>query len=223
MPSVTIRPAGSSDVPTIVRLVRELADFEGLADQVRITEADVLRDGFGNIPRFECLLVEIDGAAVGFALFFHTYSTFEGRPGIYLEDLYLAEAARGGGIGRLLLARLARIAVERGWPAARSLGAGLEPRARLLPTPWFSTHRRLAALPAFRRCARPPRRGECLSRIRLLRPAGVLVPAVAGRPPGGTRRSSRARRSRWSPMRHRTVSPGSVRRCSAWPSPDWRQ
>jgi GNAT superfamily N-acetyltransferase len=114
MPSVTIRPAGSSDVPTIVRLVRELADFEGLADQVRITEADVLRDGFGNIPRFECLLVEIDGAAVGFALFFHTYSTFEGRPGIYLEDLYLAEAARGGGIGRLLLARLARIAVERG-------------------------------------------------------------------------------------------------------------
>jgi GNAT superfamily N-acetyltransferase len=113
MPSVVIRPAGASDAPTIVRLVRELAAFERLADQVRITEADVLRDGFGERRRFECLLVEVEGRAAGFVLFFHSYSTFEGRPGIYVEDLYLTEAARGLGIGRRLLARLAQIALER--------------------------------------------------------------------------------------------------------------
>lgn len=113
MPSITIRPAGSSDAPTIVRLVRELADFEGLLDQVRITEADVLRDGFGEQPRFACLLAEVDGASVGIALYFEDYSTFEGRPGIFVEDLYVTEAARGLGIGQQLLARLACIAVER--------------------------------------------------------------------------------------------------------------
>ena len=110
---VTIRSAEASDAATIVRLVRELADFEGLLDQVRLTEADVLRDGFGERPRFECLLAEVDGAAVGFALYFEDYSTFEGRPGIFVEDLYVAEAARGLGIGRRLLARLAQIAIER--------------------------------------------------------------------------------------------------------------
>lgn len=114
MPPVAIRPAGPSDAATIVRLVRELAAFEKLAHEVQITEADVLRDGFGARARFECLLVEIDCAAQGFVLFFHNYSTFEGRPGIYIEDLYLAEAARGLGIGRRLLARLAQIAIERG-------------------------------------------------------------------------------------------------------------
>jgi GNAT superfamily N-acetyltransferase len=113
MPSVTIRPAQSSDAATIVQLVRELAAFEGLEDQVRITEADLLRDGFGDRAYFECLLAEVGGKAVGFALYFHNYSTFEGRPGIYVEDLYIAEAARGAGVGRLLIARLARIALER--------------------------------------------------------------------------------------------------------------
>lgn len=113
MRSVTIRPADASDAATIVRLVRELAAFEGLLEHVRITEADVLRDGFGERPRFECLLAELDGAAVGFALYFEDYSTFEGRPGIFLEDLYVAEAARGLGVGQQLLARLARIALER--------------------------------------------------------------------------------------------------------------
>jgi GNAT superfamily N-acetyltransferase len=113
MPSVTIRPAEASDAATIVRLVRGLADYEGLLDHVRITEADVLRDGFGERPRFGCLLAEVDGAAVGLALFFEDYSTFEGRPGIFVEDLYVAEAARGLGVGRRLLARLARLAVER--------------------------------------------------------------------------------------------------------------
>jgi GNAT superfamily N-acetyltransferase len=111
--TTVIREAAASDAETIVRLVRALADFEGLAHEVRMTAADVLRDGFGPQPRFECLLAEIDGEAVGLALFFHNYSTFEGRPGLYVEDLYLAEAARGRGIGRQLLTRLAQIAIER--------------------------------------------------------------------------------------------------------------
>jgi GNAT superfamily N-acetyltransferase len=110
---VTIRPAEAADAAVIVRLVRELAEFERLADQVRITEADVLRDGFGECRRFECLLAEVDGAPAGFALYFEDYSTFEGRPGIFVEDLYVAESARGLGIGQQLLAHLARIAVER--------------------------------------------------------------------------------------------------------------
>jgi GNAT superfamily N-acetyltransferase len=114
--NVTIRAATAADAGTIVRLIRALAEFEKLADEVRITEADALRDGFGERPCFECLLAEVDGEAVGFALFFANYSTFEGRPGIFVEDLYVAETARGLGIGRQLLARLARLAVERGCP-----------------------------------------------------------------------------------------------------------
>ena len=110
---VTIRPAEASDAATIVRLVRELADFEGLLDQVRLTEADVRRDGFGERRRFECLLAEVDAAPAGFALYFEDYSTFEGRPGIFVEDLYVAAAARRLGVGQRLLAHLARIAVER--------------------------------------------------------------------------------------------------------------
>jgi GNAT superfamily N-acetyltransferase len=114
--SAAIRAATVADAGTIVRLIRALAEFEKLADEVRITEADVLRDGFGERPCFECLLAEVHGEAVGFALFFANYSTFEGRPGIFVEDLYVAETARGLGIGRQLLARLARLAVERGCP-----------------------------------------------------------------------------------------------------------
>jgi len=107
-----VRAAAPSDAGTIVRLIRELAAFEGLAEQVRATEADILRDGFGKRPCFECLLAEVDGQAVGFALYFYSYSTFEGRPGIYLEDLYVAEAVRGCNIGRRLMACLAAIALE---------------------------------------------------------------------------------------------------------------
>jgi GNAT superfamily N-acetyltransferase len=111
---VRIRPATAADAVTIVRMVRELASYEKLADEVRITEADVLRDGFGERARFECLLAEIDDETVAFALFFHNYSTFEGRPGIYLEDIHVTEAARGLGIGRRLTGRLAALALERG-------------------------------------------------------------------------------------------------------------
>jgi GNAT superfamily N-acetyltransferase len=112
--SIVIRQAARADAATIVRLVTELAAFEQLADQVRITEADVLRDGFGPHPRFECLLAEDGAKAVGMVLYFFTYSTFEGCANLYVEDLYLAETARGRGLGKHLLAHLAAIALKRG-------------------------------------------------------------------------------------------------------------
>ena len=114
MPRIAIRSARPEDAATILRLIRELAAYEKLLDQVRASEADILRDGFGPTPRFECLLAELEGEAQGFALFFHNYSTFEGRAGLYLEDIYVAPAARGSGLGRALMARLAAIALERG-------------------------------------------------------------------------------------------------------------
>jgi GNAT superfamily N-acetyltransferase len=114
MASITIRTAGPADAGTIVRLIRELAAYEHLVDLVRITETDVLRDGFGERACFECLLAEADGQAVGLAIHRPSYSTFEGRPGLYVEDLFVAESARQLGIGRLLMARLAAIARERG-------------------------------------------------------------------------------------------------------------
>ena len=112
--SVIIRRAGPADAGTIVRLIRELAAYEHLERLVRITEADVLRDGFGERPCFECLLAEMDGEAVGLAIHRPSYSTFDGRPGLYVEDLFVGERARGLGIGRMLMARLAAIACERG-------------------------------------------------------------------------------------------------------------
>jgi GNAT superfamily N-acetyltransferase len=114
MPAVTIRPAEASDAGTIVRLIRALAAYENLGELVRITEADVLRDGFGARPCFECLLAEADGEALGLAIHRPSYSTFGGRPELYVEDLFVAESARQLGIGRLLMARLAAIARGRG-------------------------------------------------------------------------------------------------------------
>ncbi len=81
---------------------------------MRVTAEDIRRYGFGDRPAFECLIAELDGRPVGFALFFANFSTWEGRPGIYLEDLYVDEAARGHGVGRDLMAALARQVVERG-------------------------------------------------------------------------------------------------------------
>lgn len=115
MPKKSVRPAVPEDAATIVRLVRSLAVYENEpVEIVRLTEADVLRDGFGDRPRFETLLAELDGVPVGFALFFHNYSTWQGRPGLYLEDLYVEEDARGHGLGADLMRELARIAEERG-------------------------------------------------------------------------------------------------------------
>jgi GNAT superfamily N-acetyltransferase len=113
MSTVVIRPAQAEDAATLLRLIRELAEFEKLAHEVRASEADLIREGFGPVPRYEALLAELDGSAVGFALYFHNYSTFTGRPGLYLEDIFITETARGHGIGRKMMARLAAIAVER--------------------------------------------------------------------------------------------------------------
>ena len=114
MPQVTIRPALPTDVETILRFIKGLAEFEHEPAAVKTTPADLLRDGFGEHPKFEVLIAELDSTPVGFALFFHTYSTWEGRPGLYLEDIFVVEPARGAGVGRKLMAALAAIAVARG-------------------------------------------------------------------------------------------------------------
>lgn len=109
-----IREATDSDVPLILQFIRDLADYERLAERVVATEDMLRRTLFGN-PRFaEVLIAEDDGQPAGFALFFHNYSTFLGQPGIYLEDLFVRQEMRGRGYGKALLARLARIARERG-------------------------------------------------------------------------------------------------------------
>lgn len=110
----TIRPATPADLPLIAQFIRDLADYEKLADAVRFDEAALGANLFGPRPYAEVIIGELDGAPQGFALFFHNFSTFEGRPGIYLEDLFVRPQARGSGLGKALLARLAALAVERG-------------------------------------------------------------------------------------------------------------
>lgn len=110
----SIRPATSADLPLIASLIRELAEYEKLSHEVRFDEAVLGEQLFGERPYAEVLIGEADGEAVGFALFFHNFSTFEGRPGIYLEDLFVRPAARGKGLGKALLVELARLAVARG-------------------------------------------------------------------------------------------------------------
>jgi GNAT superfamily N-acetyltransferase len=111
-----IRPATPADVPTILRFIRELALYEREPEAVVATEADLLRDGFGPVPRYRALIAELDGAPAGFALCFTSYSTWRGHHGLRLEDLYVPPALRGLGIGRALLARVAKIAVAEGCP-----------------------------------------------------------------------------------------------------------
>jgi GNAT superfamily N-acetyltransferase len=112
MPEITLRDAAPDDVGAILAMIRELATFENEPDAVEATEADLLRDGFGAVPRFQCRLAELDGRVCGFALWFFNYSTWVGRAGLYLEDFYVRPWARRHGVGERLLRDLARIAVE---------------------------------------------------------------------------------------------------------------
>ena len=109
-----IRPARPGDVADILRLIKALAEYEKLSHEVVATEAALAQALFGPRPAAEVLLAEEDGRSVGFALFFQNFSTFLGKPGIYLEDLFVEPAFRGRGIGRDLLRAIARLAVERG-------------------------------------------------------------------------------------------------------------
>ena len=111
---VTLRAATPADTPQILRFIRALAEYERLLDRVVATEAGLHASLFGPRPYAEVVLAEVDGVAVGFALFFHTFSTFLGQPGIYLEDLFVEPSARGRGVGRALLTHLARLAMARG-------------------------------------------------------------------------------------------------------------
>jgi len=111
--TLSIRPATRADLPLIAQFIRDLADYEKLAHEVRFDEAVMGEKLFGTRPYAEVIIGEIDGAPQGFALFFHNFSTFEGKPGVYLEDLFVRPAARGSGLGKALLSRLAAIAVER--------------------------------------------------------------------------------------------------------------
>lgn len=111
--SHSIRIATIDDAPMIASLIRELAEYEKLPHEANSSADDIRRHLFGPRPYAEALIAEVDGEPVGFALFFHNFSTFKGRPGLYLEDLFVRPSHRGAGIGKALLARLASIAVER--------------------------------------------------------------------------------------------------------------
>jgi GNAT superfamily N-acetyltransferase len=112
--SVTIRAATREDIDLIRGFIAALAKYERLAHEARADKAELAWHLFGDRPMAEVLIAEHEGAAVGFALFFHNFSTFEGKPGLYLEDLFVAPEARGAGAGKALLAHLAKLAVERG-------------------------------------------------------------------------------------------------------------
>lgn len=109
-----IRPATPDDLPTICQLIRALADYEKLSQEVVLDEDQLRQHLFGSRPYAEVLLAEEGPTVVGFALFYHNYSTFLGKPGIYLEDLFVQPENRGQGHGKALLLALARLAVERG-------------------------------------------------------------------------------------------------------------
>lgn len=111
---LNIRPATPNDDAVILDLIRGLALYERAPEQVTATEADIRRDLFEPNPKFRCIIAEWDGKPVGFAFFFYNYSTWQGRRGLYLEDLFVYPEFRGKGIGKALLLRLAQIAVDEG-------------------------------------------------------------------------------------------------------------
>jgi GNAT superfamily N-acetyltransferase len=109
-----IRPASEADIPLILGFIRELAEYEKLLHEVKATEADLKQQLFGARPHAECVIAELGGKPAGFALFFHNFSTFLAKPGLYLEDLYVKPELRGKGVGKKLLAHLASLALRRG-------------------------------------------------------------------------------------------------------------
>jgi GNAT superfamily N-acetyltransferase len=112
---LSIRAATGNDVPLLTRLIHELAEFERLGHETVITEEDVRRDGFLERPRFRALIAEWDGKVAGYALFFEFYSSFQGRPGLFLEDIFVRADFRQHGIGTKLLAAVAQIACQEGY------------------------------------------------------------------------------------------------------------
>lgn len=112
--TTAIRKATEADVSTILEFIRALAAYERAPDAVKATEADLRKHGFGQNPYFQCLIAEEDGRPAGFAFFFFDYSTWMGRPGIYLEDIFVCPEFRGRGIGKALLQKVAAVAVEKG-------------------------------------------------------------------------------------------------------------
>ncbi len=197
-PALTIRRGTRRDVPTILALVRGLAEYERLLHECVATPARLRRDGFGRRPYFHTLICRRRGRPVGFALYFFTYSTFLARPTLYLEDLFVLPAERGRGAGLALLRALARLAVRRGcgrlewtvldWnrPARRfyrALGAGFR-------TEWVLT--RLTGAPLARLAGAATRRP---ARDRSRRSSRRRTPTGAGSPrPRPRRAPTRARR-----------------------------
>jgi GNAT superfamily N-acetyltransferase len=114
-----IRLATREDAPLILELIRGLAAYERAPDAVVATEADLVRDGFSGSPKFHCVLAEWNGKSAGFAFYFFHYSTWIGRPGLYLEDLFVRPELRGKGIGKALLTHLAQVAVRENCYAMR--------------------------------------------------------------------------------------------------------
>ena len=112
--ALIIRPAVPADAPQILAFVRALAAYEREPDAVIATEQDLLEHGFGPRPYFSCIMAEFDGQPAGFALYFFNYSTWLGRPGLYLEDIFVLPEFRGRGIGKALLQRVAAAALEAG-------------------------------------------------------------------------------------------------------------
>jgi GNAT superfamily N-acetyltransferase len=109
---LSIRPATVDDAGLLARMIHELAEYERELDQVTVTEADLVRDGFGGEAKFRAVIAEWDGQAAGYAFFFGFYSTWVGRPGLFLEDLFVRPQFRGLGIGKALLAHIAGLARE---------------------------------------------------------------------------------------------------------------
>ncbi|RXH57060.1 GNAT family N-acetyltransferase [Granulicella sibirica] len=152
-----LREATPSDVPQIHAFIRALADFEREPHAVLTTEADLLRDGFGPTPRFHCILAELDGDPAGFALYFHTYSTWTGA-GIHLEDLFVLPAMRGKGIGKALITSVASAAHAAGFHR-------LQWNVLDWNTPAIDFYESLGAVP--------------LTEWRIMRVAGESLPALA--------------------------------------------